>query len=208
MTYFYIKKDKNISLGKNTLNTKIIIVGSCASEQDRVNIINKITWLDETVNAVNRFTTGAGFPKNKNANSLYKYHIAYNDVLSAFKNNSVVWCRLDSSQSDVTEGVMSDDWENGDIMQCSFREFNLIYNTYIEKCDNMLCVWCENGYGGAREKTEAERAAQRIRELEIPCLYFNIRENKETTSEVASAITEYVNAESDEERSRILFENS
>lgn len=208
MTYFYIKKDKNISLGKNTLNTKIIIVGSCASEQDRVNIINKITWLDETVNAVNRFTTGAGFPKNKNANSLYKYHIAYNDVLSAFKNNSVVWCRLDSSKSDVTEGVMSDDWENGDIMQCSFREFNLIYNTYIEKCDNLLCAWCESGYGGAGEKTEAERAAQRIRELEIPCLYFNIRKNKETTSEVARTITEYVNAESDEERERILFENS
>lgn len=190
------------------MNTKIIIVGSCAAEQDRVSIINKIIWLDETVNAINRFTTSADFPENKDANSLYKYHIAYNDVLSAFKNNSVVWCRLDSSRSDVTEGVMSDDWENGDIMQCSFREFNLIYNTYIEKCDSLLCVWCENGYAGDREKAEAERAADRMRELEIPCLYFNIRENKETTTAAAAVITEYVNAESDEEKGRILFENS
>lgn len=190
------------------MNTKIIILGSDASEHTRVNIINKIIWLDETVNAVNRFTTSGGFPENKNANSLYKYNIGYSDVLTAFKNNSVVWCRLDSSQSDSVEGVMSDDWENGDIMQCSFREFNLIYDTYLEKCDNLLCVWCENGYSGARDKIEAGRASDCIDKLEIPCLYFNIKENKETASAVADTVTEYVNAESDEEKERILFENS
>lgn len=190
------------------MNTKIIIVGSDASEHTRVNIINKIIWLDETVNAVNRFTTSGEFPENKNANSLYKYNIGYSDVLTAFKNNSVVWCRLDSSQSDSVEGVMSDDWENGDIMQCSFREFNLIYDTYLEKCDNLLCVWCENGYSGARDKIEAGRASDCIDKLEIPCLYFNIKENKETASAVADTVTEYVNAESDGEKERILFENS
>lgn len=190
------------------MNTKIIILGSDASEHTRISIINKIIWLDETVNAVNRFTTSGEFPENKNANSLYKYNIGYSDVLTAFKNNSVVWCRLDSSQSDSVEGVMSDDWENGDIMQCSFREFNLIYDTYLEKCDNLLCVWCENGYSGARDKIEAGRASDCIDKLEIPCLYFNIKENKETASAVADTVTEYVNAESDEEKERILFENS
>ena len=190
------------------MNTKIIIVGSDASENARINIINKIIWLDETVNGVNRFSTSGDFPKNKNANSLYKYRIDYADVLTAFKNSSVVWCRLDSSRSDAVEGVMSDDWENGDIMQCSFREFNLIYDTYLEKCDNLLCVWCENGYAGARDKIEASRAADCIDRLEIPCLYFNIKENKEGAGAVAAAVTEYVNAESDGEKERILFENS
>lgn len=190
------------------MNTKIIIVGSVSSELARIDIINRIIWLDETVNAINRFTTSADFPQNKDANSLYKYHIAYTDVLNSFKNNSVVWCRLDSSQSDAVEGVMSDDWENGDITQCSFREFNSIYGAYLEKCDSLLCVWCENGYTGNVEKNEASRAAERIEKLEIPCLYFNIRENRETTSDVANAVTGYVNAESDEEKERVLFENS
>lgn len=190
------------------MNTKIIILGSSASEHIRTDIINKIIWLDDTVNAINTFTTDGAFSENKNANSLYKYHIAYADVLIAFKNNSVVWCRVDNSQYEITEGVMSDDWENGDITHCSFHDFNLIYDTYIEKCDNLLCVWCENGYSDRQEKDEADRAVKYIFELEIPCLYFNIKENKETTSGIANTIMKYVNAPSDEERELVLFENS
>lgn len=188
------------------MNTKIIIIGFDNDIDTLCCVRNNIISVNENIDAINTFSTDDTLNYNKDSNFYYRYYIPYTKVISAFNNNSIVYCYTDNTKSEITTGVMIDDWENGNIMCCSFKEFNLIYNTYIDKCDDILCVCIENKYNDKNQKTATTKTYNRIDNLNIPCLYFNLK--NESDVEISDIIIKYLVSQSDEERDKILFENS
>lgn len=176
---------------------KYLIIGPSAQEQDRLSIIHKITEIDSATTVANTFTTDTAFTQNKDANDSYKYRINPTDIDISFKNAAATYCVDTSAEA---HGIMADDYTMCDTAQCSFEDFNYIYNTYIEDTDVIIWVDREND-----KSKHAFNADTRISESNIPCMRFNTRED--TPDKIAHVILEYIAAD-DNARSVIIYNNS
>lgn len=184
---------------------KIIIIGNESSVDLRHDIINAIVDKNSDVNVINSFTCDEHLNPNTNSSSQWIYYIPFVDVKRAFQNNACVFCRL-SNVNDETTGIMVDEFENGDIAQCSFKEFNSIFSYYIEKT-NLLCVQVDSKNATKSDVRESLRCMKRMEQHSIPCMYFNI-ERGDTINGIAEAVCKCIESETEEELNEIIEENN
>lgn len=188
-------------------NIKLIILYGAENEAFRV--LNHIIKKDGTFDAINTFVVGCGAGADKNSNIYYRYNVSYNDVQAAFKNNAVVYCSAESAPEEPVRGIMSDEWENGNIVCISFSDFNKIHSRYLSNA-NTVAVWISGGNiycnRSAHFFKEQQYALDRIENENIPCLYYNAE--KESAEEISNITLKYINETDERIKSIILKENS
>lgn len=186
------------------MKEKFIIIGNKEAVDLRCDVINSIIRKNSDINAINAFSCDERLNPNVDSSTNYNYFIPFLEVKEAFQNNVCVYCIVEGTEDDVT-GVMLDDWENGDVLQCSFKEFNSIFTSYITG-NSITVVWIDSNNILKEDRYESEKTLERINKLNLPCLYFN---NKYDDNEyISDTILKFIESESDTEREDILKECS
>lgn len=188
---------------------KLIILHGEETESKAFDVLNYIIKKDGTFNAINTFVIDDETSKNKNSNVYYRYNVSYNDMQSAFRNNAIVYCSDETPSSNPVHGIMSDEWENGNIVCVSFGDFNKIHSRYLTDSD-IVTVWLsDNNIYYNKDKhsfKEQQYALTRIESENIPCLYYNIK--KENVEDISNTSLKYINESDETLKSIILKENS
>lgn len=198
-------------------NEKIIIIGPSILYKQKLQLANRLITQNSDLSIINSFITDESFNQNQNSSTSWQYYIPYMKVKESFKNNAIIYCTIDESNSDITKGIMLDDWYNGDIAVMNFIDFNNISNKiFSEYTDSLFIVWLDTNANNTRQQydsyydresdiRESHYTESKIDSNSINVLYFNI--NHEHISDIANTVLEYYNTNNKDIRDKIISDN-
>lgn len=198
-------------------NEKILIIGPSILYKQKLQLANRLITQNSDLSMINSFITDESFNQNQNSSTSWQYYIPYMKVKESFKNNAIIYCTIDESNSDITKGIMLDDWYNGDIAVMNFIDFNNIPNKiFSEYTDSLFIVWLDTNANNTRQQydsyydretdiRESHYADSKIESNNISVLYFNI--NNEHISDITNTVLEYYNTDNKDIRDKIISDN-
>lgn len=198
-------------------NEKILIIGPSILYKQKLQLANRLITQNSDLSIINSFITDESFNQNQNSSTSWQYYIPYMKVKESFKNNAIIYCTIDESNSDITKGIMLDDWYNGDIAVMNFIDFNNISNKiFSEYTDSLFIVWLDTNANNTRQQydsyydresdiRESHYTESKIDSNSINVLYFNI--NHEHISDIANTVLEYYNTDNKDIRDKIISDN-
>lgn len=198
-------------------NEKILIIGPTTVNKYKIQLANYLLMKNSDLSLINTFCTDESLNQNHNSSQSGYYYMPYLKVKESFKNSSVVYCTIDENNNDITKGIMTDDWYNGDIAVLDFIDFNNISNKiFTDYTDSIFIVWLDttmkssalynNLYDKETDIRESNYSVQKIESNNINVLYFNI--NNESLNNITDTVLQYYSASDIETRNQLLFENS
>lgn len=144
------------------------------------------------------------FVTEENYVESYKYYIDQQTVNLSYKNNSLLYIK---TNSELSEGITLDDYENNNIVCLDIDQFNMISDRIFINNDNILIIWLDKkNYKPLSkiEKIESEYFQERIDSFVIKYMYFL----DEDYRYISKVILNYLYSNDEEYKQTLLDENN
>lgn len=178
------------------MKTKIFIVG--IAEIDKMQLGKQIVKDSDELSIVPYFVTEESHVES------YKYYIDQQTVNLSYKNNSLLYIK---TNSELSEGITLDDYENNNIVCLDIDQFNMISDRMFINNDNILIIWLDKkNYKPLSkiEKIESEYFQERIDSFVIKYMYFL----DEDFRYISKVILNYLYSNDEEYKQILLDENN